>query len=191
MGSAVGPAPAYHMPSDSFTGRDTATREFVRARRTSFIMGGDQAPAPRPIRTPAMSPGAYAQFDNRPTLHDRPGRPLSSSSNGSTAMTRDSFEARMRSPASSRTSFESWESYPKRVEYGWQRPAPIKQYRRKAQPGELLAALPGEVIELILNELKSLHLVAGSSSCATCMMRDLCSVGLSSRKLLGFARGTL
>jgi hypothetical protein len=188
MGSAAGPAPAYHMPSDSFAGRDTSTRDFVRVGRSSFVMG-DQAHTSRPMRIPAGPPGVHAQFNNRPTIPDR--RQSSGSSNGSTAMTRDSFEARMRSPASSRTSFESWESHPKRVEYGWQRPAPIKQYRRKAQPGELLAALPGEVIELILNELKNMHLVAGSSSCATCMMRDMCSVALSSRKLLGFARGTL
>ncbi|KAI0125586.1 hypothetical protein BJ170DRAFT_584040 [Xylariales sp. AK1849] len=137
-----------------------------------------------------MPPGSYAQFDNRPAMYDRPTRPSSSSSNGSTTMTRDSVEARMRSPASSRTSFESWESH-RRVEYGWQRPAPIKQYRRKAQPGEQLAALPDEVLDLILGELRRSHLSAGSFTCATCMMRDLCSVALGSRRLLKVARSAL
>ncbi|KAK3298827.1 uncharacterized protein B0H64DRAFT_318620 [Chaetomium fimeti] len=74
--------------------------------------------------------------------------------------------------------------------YPWQRPAPIKQ-RRKAQPGELFAALPGEVLELILGELRKLHLEPGSSSCATCWMRDCCAVAVSARKFVKYAREAL
>jgi hypothetical protein len=139
-----------------------------------------------------MTPGSYAQFDNRPVVYDRNGRPLSSaSSNGSTAMTRDSFESCMGSPASSRTSFESWESHPKRPECGHQRPSPIKQQRRKAQPGEQMAALPDEVLDMIMSEVKNAHLNDRSTSCATCMMRDLCSVAMSSRRLLKIGRHAL
>jgi hypothetical protein len=72
------------------------------------------------------------------------------------------------------------------------RPAPIKKvYRSTAKPGELFAALPGEVLELILKELKNLHLQPGSESCATCWMRDCCSLMLTSRKWSKFARTAL
>lgn len=63
--------------------------------------------------------------------------------------------------------------------------------RRKAKPGELFAALPGEVLELILAELHKLHLKPGSNSCETCWMRDCCSVALSARKFLKYAREAL
>lgn len=131
-----------------------------------------------------MVMGPSAQSDSRQA------RPTSSSSNGSTALTRDSFDARMRSPASSRTSFESWDSAPRKVEYGWQRPALIKQHRKRPS-GEIFGILPGEVIELILDELRRSHMAPGSSSCATCLMRDLCSVAISARKFLKYARFTL
>ncbi|KAK4189044.1 hypothetical protein QBC35DRAFT_171770 [Podospora australis] len=72
----------------------------------------------------------------------------------------------------------------------WQRPAPIKQ-RRKAAPGELFAALPGEVLELILEEVRNLHLKPGTNSCATCWMRDCCSVAISARKFVKYAREAL
>ncbi len=77
------------------------------------------------------------------------------------------------------------------AQYQWQRPAPLKQFRKKAKPGEIFAALPGEVLELILEELKKLHLAPGSASCATCWMRDACAMALSARKLLKFARAAL
>ena len=101
------------------------------------------------------------------------------------------FDAILASPASSRTSLESWNSTPRRIEYGFQRPAPIKQYRRRRETGELLAALPEEVLGLILDELKKLHLKPGSTSCATCMMRDLCSVAMAGRGLLRVAQVAL
>jgi hypothetical protein len=77
--------------------------------------------------------------------------------------------------------------------YLYQRPAPLARprFRVKKAPGELFAALPGEVLELILDELKQLHLAKGSDSCATCWMRDLCSVSLSARKWYKFARTAL
>ncbi|KAI8963284.1 hypothetical protein F5Y11DRAFT_356386 [Daldinia sp. FL1419] len=115
----------------------------------------------------------------------------SGSSIASSVRTNDTFDAILSSPASSRTSLESWNSSPRRIEYGWQRPAPIKQYRRRRETGELLAALPEEVLGLILDELKKLHLMPGSTSCATCMMRDLCSVALSGRGLLKVAQVAL
>ncbi|KAI1762938.1 hypothetical protein GGR53DRAFT_521303 [Hypoxylon sp. FL1150] len=113
------------------------------------------------------------------------------SSVASSVRTNDTFDAILASPASSRTSYDSWNSSPRRPENGWQRPAPIKQYRRRRDKGELFKALPDEVLGLILDELRQLHLQPGSTSCATCMMRDLCSVALSSRRLLKVARVAL
>ncbi|KAI2617595.1 hypothetical protein GGS26DRAFT_585177 [Hypomontagnella submonticulosa] len=125
-------------------------------------------------------------------MYNRSGRPSSSGSSiSSLARTNDTFDGILASPASSRTSFESWNSGPRRVDYGWQRPAPIKQYRRRRETGELFAALPEEVLGLILDRLKKLHLKSGSPSCATCMMRDLCSASLSARKLLKVAQVAL
>ncbi|KAB5530364.1 hypothetical protein GE09DRAFT_1177544 [Coniochaeta sp. 2T2.1] len=127
---------------------------------------------------------------------------------------RDSFESRgMASSWGSQTSLESMASSPLKVvpagrrtyaDYQLQfqnqnqnwarnaRPAPIKNtYKRKAIPGEIFAALPGEVLELILEELKRLHLQPGSDSCATCWMRDCCSIALSARKWSKLARTAL
>ncbi|KAL2259545.1 hypothetical protein VTK26DRAFT_6759 [Humicola hyalothermophila] len=149
-------------------------------------------------------PESSAGFD-RPGGYNIPRRLSNSSASsvsGSVMSGRDSFDSRMRSSSisGSQTSIDSsppspamsWQTY-----YGspgqpcpWQRPAPIKPYRRKAQ-GELFAALPGEVLELILEELRKLHLQPGSSSCATCWMRDCCSVAASARKFLQYAREAL
>ncbi|KAK3392917.1 hypothetical protein B0H63DRAFT_3314 [Podospora didyma] len=74
--------------------------------------------------------------------------------------------------------------------YSWQKPV-AKTYRQKPKPGELFAALPGEVLELILVELRKLHLQAGSDSCATCWMRDCCNIAVSNRKFLKYAREAL
>ncbi|KAI4863346.1 hypothetical protein F4820DRAFT_459596 [Hypoxylon rubiginosum] len=127
----------------------------------------------------------------RPATYNSSRRPSSSVSSIASSRTNDTFDGILASPASSRTSFDSWNSSPRRPEHGWQRPAPIKQYRRRRGTGELFAALPEEVLGLILGELKQLHLQPGSSSCATCMMRDLCCVALSARKLSKVARVAL
>jgi hypothetical protein len=77
-------------------------------------------------------------------------------------------------------------------QFSWARPAPIKPaYRRWAKPGQIFASLPGEVLELILEFLRDLHLGSGSTSCATCWMRDCCAVALSARKFLKYARVAL
>lgn len=128
-------------------------------------------------------------------MYDRPRTASSNSSNGSTVMTRDgAADPRMTSPSTSRSSFTSFDSLDlsqRKPEAGWQRPAPIKQNRIRRAPGEIFAALPDEVLELILDKLKKAHLQPGSDSCATCMMRDLCSVATASRRWLGLARAAL
>ncbi|PHH52310.1 hypothetical protein CFIMG_005108RA [Ceratocystis fimbriata CBS 114723] len=57
--------------------------------------------------------------------------------------------------------------------------------------GEQFALLPGNVLELILDELKALHLKPGSDSCASCWTRDVCSIALACRKWTKFARTSL
>ncbi|KAL1869727.1 hypothetical protein VTK73DRAFT_2935 [Phialemonium thermophilum] len=137
---------------------------------------------------------------DRPTLYNRPRRLSNSSTATSTSSSyasRESFESRTRSsPWSSQTSVDSLVSSGARASqanYPWQRPGMIAKPapRPPAPPGELFAALPGEVLELILEELKRLHLRPGSRSCATCWMRDCCSIAVSSRKWLKFARTAL
>jgi hypothetical protein len=48
--------------------------------------------------------------------------------------------------------------------------------------GDGFRKLPQEVLLVILRELRKLHVNDGSSSCATCCMRDLHNLGSSSRK---------
>ncbi|KAI0160971.1 hypothetical protein GGR52DRAFT_576383 [Hypoxylon sp. FL1284] len=159
--------------------------------RRSFF-GAYPEEAQRPTSLPPAMRSNYAQIDTRrPSYSSFRTASSSASSIGSSIRTNDTFDAILASPASSRTSVDSWNSGPRRPENGWQRPAPIKQYRRRRNTGELFAALPEEVLGLIMGELKELHLQPGSTSCATCMMRDLCNVAASSRKLLRVARVAL
>ncbi|KAL5615029.1 hypothetical protein BROUX41_005094 [Berkeleyomyces rouxiae] len=71
--------------------------------------------------------------------------------------------------------------------------APLEQasFKPKYATGELFVLFPGNVLELILDELKALHLKPGSDSCSSCWTRDLCSIALSSRKWSKFARTSL
>ncbi|PTB67039.1 hypothetical protein BBK36DRAFT_1199300 [Trichoderma citrinoviride] len=59
------------------------------------------------------------------------------------------------------------------------------------RPDELFSLLPGEVLDLVLRSLRGLHLDKSSDSCATCMMRDLCSAALCSRRWYKHARAVL
>ncbi|KAJ2992476.1 hypothetical protein NUW58_g2158 [Xylaria curta] len=145
--------------------------------------------AQRSSKMPPAMMGNYAQIDPQSTIYQR--RPSSSSSVTSSVGSKDTFDAILASPASSRTSLESWHSTSRVPDNGWQRPAPIKQYRRRREEGELFAALPEEVLSLILQRLRESHLKPGSASCTTCMMRDLCAVAVSAKKLLKVARTAL
>lgn len=171
-----------------------------------------------PTMDPSIAIEAFPHRGSGASMDFRSRRSSSSTvASFSTAFSsRDSLEGRGRASSwGSQTSLESMGSSPlKAVSVGrrsyadyqiqlqsqnqnapWirnQRPAPIKKpYRSKAKPGELFAALPGEVLELILEQLKKLHLQPGSESCATCWMRDCCSIELSARKWSKFARTSL
>ncbi|KAH8676158.1 hypothetical protein BX600DRAFT_508337 [Xylariales sp. PMI_506] len=211
MGSVMGPGPAYtayrphssNYAADHFAARGAAAAPAATPRQyrqqpqqqqyqrpNSYSMG-DNAASQRSARGHPMSAGSYAQFDNSPVVYSQTGRPMSSSAYGGATTNRGSYDARLQNTTGHRVSYGSWDSQPRRPEYGWHRPALIKQQRRIVQPGEQFDALPNEVFELIMNELRAIHLASGSFSCATCMMRDLGSVALASRKLLKFARKAL
>lgn len=143
-------------------------------------------------------------YNNRPRRLSGSSNASSSFESTSNSTPRESFESRMRSSSwGSQTSFESFysahssqhqhhrASFASYAQFPWQRPAPIKPVRRKSKPGELFSILPGEVLEMILAHLKKLHLAPGSTSCATCWMRDACSAALSCRKMLRHAHGAL
>ncbi|KAK3397556.1 hypothetical protein B0T20DRAFT_453645 [Sordaria brevicollis] len=116
---------------------------------------------------------------------------------------RDSWESRPRYSIINNGSITSLESMraqsppalPRSSSYTqFQKPAPVSRPnppRRKSKPGELFASLPGEVIELILEELRKLHFKPGANSCATCWMRDCCNIAISGRKFLKYAREAL
>ncbi|KAI1334992.1 hypothetical protein F5Y15DRAFT_428498 [Xylariaceae sp. FL0016] len=200
MGSVMGPTPSYapHSSSgysrESIAMRGSTNRNSVarsdRSVSASNVMGPayQHAQQQRPNRLPASMMGNYAQIDSQANIYQR--RPSTSSSVASNR-TSDSFDAILSSsPSSTRTSFESWQSGPV-PQNGYQRPALLKQarpYRRRREQGEILAALPDEVLGLVLDNLRASHLAPNSVSCATCMMRDFCSVALSSKKLLKAAQ---
>lgn len=125
-------------------------------------------------------------------------RKLSNGSNttSSTILSRESARSELQRSSSwgSKTSFESFDSGSwKPIEYGgaYRTPEPLKRRRTSPQPGEQFAALPGEVLELILDMVKRMHLDRGTDSCATCWMRDMCSVSLASQRWCKFARNAL
>lgn len=122
-------------------------------------------------------------------------RKLSNGSNSTstTVLSRESVRSELQRASSwgSKTSFESLDSGTwKAVEYGgvYRTPEPLKRRRTSPQPDEQFDALPGEVLELVLDMVKSIHLERGSDSCSTCWMRDMCNISLASRRWCKFAR---
>ncbi|KAG9247608.1 hypothetical protein BJ878DRAFT_491977 [Calycina marina] len=69
-------------------------------------------------------------------------------------------------------------------------PLKVKNYMPRI-PGEGFRNMPDEILVVMLQELKKSHLGVGSLSCATCWMRDLLSVGLSSKKWWSVAKVAL
>jgi hypothetical protein len=152
-------------------------------------------------------------YPERPGMYPRPRRTSAASNASSMSLStsasmasRDSIESRMRSSSwSSQTSFESFYSAASAPysangrnfsapHLAWQRPQPLKALRPRPparKPGEMLAALPGEALELILSHLRAAHLAAGADSCATCWMRDATSMAVAARKMLKYARAAL
>ncbi|EHA49161.1 hypothetical protein MGG_17471 [Pyricularia oryzae 70-15] len=146
---------------------------------------------PRPVVETRAMTDRFPEGPPRPVAYNFPRR-LSSANTASSAtagVSHDSFQSRMRNPSwASQTSTESFHS-------SLANPPPINRTghfpRQQMKPGELFAALPGEVLEMILDNLKQQHLEPGSASCATCWMRDVCAVAMSGRKWLKFARNAL
>ncbi|KAL1836456.1 hypothetical protein VTJ49DRAFT_5131 [Mycothermus thermophilus] len=192
-------------PASSRTRRPITNMQAV----SSFPPGPDHAPVGHPMPM-GYTDGSGPGMKRHPGGYNTPRRLSHSSVSTSTSSYvsyGDSFDSRTRTASfsSSQTSVEfsptspgfrpvsapvTWQTAGASQNYPWSRPVPIKQ-RRRAPPGELFAALPGEVLELILEDLRKLHLQPGSTSCATCWMRDCCSVAVSSRRFLKYAREAL
>lgn len=141
-----------------------------------------------------MEPINYSDPDFR--MLNRPRKLSNSTISTGSNVSKESLAISPRSSSwnSSVTSFDSMEFLNNRSEYifhGSSGSVSSRPYVPQAKPNEIFAALPGEVLELILDELKKLHLRPGSESCATCWMRDLCSISVSSRKWSKFARTSL
>ncbi|KAK1988699.1 hypothetical protein LZ30DRAFT_577636 [Colletotrichum cereale] len=188
MTASHGPAPdcfgappdLYHYKGQHFT--MTQALSSPRASRLSYT-----------LQAAPMDPKVV--FEAMPTSLSRPRRLSQSSIMTATSInsSRDSLETRSRSSSysSNRTSIDSKGSGMWRPDYMYQRPSQTSLFRKKAKPGEIFAKLPGEVLGLILGELKKAHLDNGSQSCATCWMRDLSSISLTARRWCRFARVAL
>lgn len=130
-------------------------------------------------------------FESPPSTKLNSPRKLSGSSTTSTLYSRESARSEVARTTSwgSKTSFESFESGQWRpLDGSLNRPEPLKKRRTFDQPDKMFSLLPGEVLGLILGMLKQQHLSENSESCATCWMRDLCNICLSSRSWAKFAR---
>lgn len=57
----------------------------------------------------------------------------------------------------------------------------IQRLRSTNPPPPLFRRLPQAIYDCILQHLRTAHLTVSSTSCATCYMRDLCSLALTSR----------
>lgn len=78
------------------------------------------------------------------------------------------------------------------TEWQQRRPELIKHIRLpRSPPNEIFNKLPTEVLRLILDHLRILHLERQSNSCATCWMRNCCAVSICNKKMLQVARAAL
>ncbi|KAF4996227.1 hypothetical protein FDECE_12528 [Fusarium decemcellulare] len=162
--------------------------------RTSYPLYPTYAVLETPLADPTKgSNGLSAIKLNRP-------RKLSNNSTTtmSTFHSRESMSlsSARRTPSwGSRTSVDTTDSMAHwRPEYMYQRPMPIKKQapvRAPLKPNELFSTLPVEVLSLILEKLRELHVEYKSGSCATCWMRDVCNVCVASRKWYGPAQTAL
>lgn len=84
------------------------------------------------------------------------------------------------------------ETFPQPSLAGWQRRPEmfVRPRLRRPGPNELFDKLPSEVLRLILGHLRRLHLDKGTS-CASCWMRDCCSIAVGNKKWLPAARAAL
>lgn len=144
----------------------------------------------------------------RPAMYAKPQR-LSNGSNTtetgerSRAWSFQSFDAmvgaegRMRAAVGSgASSFDEgvpFHNFPQPTLASWQRRSEMVKWVRSSAPGpnELFEKLPNEVLRLILDHLRRLHVEKRASSCATCWMRDCCSISMGNKKWLHAARAAL
>ncbi|PKS06534.1 hypothetical protein jhhlp_007282 [Lomentospora prolificans] len=170
-----------------------STLDFIL--RTERAVARGLAPrAPYPGHSaPTMEPINYADPDMR--LLNRPRKLSNSSTSSSNTASRETYSSGTRTSSwSSATSFDSMDFINNRsAEYGYSRSSASsgRPHMYRSKPNEIFAALPGEVLELILDELKKLHLGKNTESCSTCWMRDLCSIMMASKKWSKFARTSL
>lgn len=152
-----------------------------------------RAPKATASYRPPFPPAAYPMYpglqtptvdrrrtESMPMVLNRP-RKLSNTSTRSSSSTIRSTESNA-SSWGSRTSYdsspESWTPYQRPSTAG----STTSRRKKSLQPDELFGTLPDEVLEVVLECLQDIHLDAKSDSCATCWMRDLCSLSLSSKK---------
>lgn len=170
-----------------------STLDFILRTERAVSRGlAPQSPCQGPP-FPTMESINYADPD--PRMLNRPRKLSQSSTNSSHSTSRESYASSARAPSwSSATSFDSMDFINSRSsEFGQSRSSASsgRPSLHRSKPNEIFSALPGEVLELILDELKKLHLGKSADSCSTCWMRDLCSISLASRKWCKFARTSL
>ena len=169
------------------------------------------APAPARPSTAGADTTAYPMYpglqttktiertrsiDSFPVALSRPSKITAAASRLSTSQSHESLRARARSPAASWGSgngYQQPEVASRLPIYRvTQTPVSLKDQRgrrpRLQSMQSKIASLPGEVLEVIFEMVRLLHVEPGSESCATCWMRDATSFALCSRKWSRAAR---
>ncbi|KAF5016914.1 hypothetical protein F66182_11253, partial [Fusarium sp. NRRL 66182] len=186
--------PSFGSPKDLPSVGDNAINAFL-ARTEYPNTKREQLPRasfPRPtyavLETPRADPTRNRDAVPNNSSINRP-RKLSSISTAtlSSIQSQETMASARRTPSwGSRTSMETTDSAAQwRPEYMYQRPMPLKKQsstRPPLQPNELFSRLPAQVLSVILEQLRGFHLRDKSRSCATCWMRDVCNLCVSSRR---------
>lgn len=168
------------MSSMSSAASTASSASSYTSSTTTVVMDRKRGPETKPLNRPRKIS----------TSHGRDG------SSASTTSTRSGYEQQQQQTAVYSTT-QQQQLYHQQQQYRaqYQSPtsgSPVARSRRRAPgPNELFGALPGEVLEVILECLKELHLDPKSNSCTTCWARDLCSLSLASRKWSKVARLSL
>lgn len=136
--------------------------------------------------------GRYTPTDSMPLTLNRPRKLSGASSRAShssshTEASLPSFTPSFNMIVNSRLFMES----PSPSTHSSHRPATGESTVSNASTGSAFHSLPGEVLEVIAAMLKQVHLDNGSESCATCYMRDLCTLSVCSQKWSRAATVTL
>lgn len=211
------PATQRHKPAVSYPIYSPSTQQKGFASSAPFLPWGlpDKMDAPRLMQRTSSRSSVASSVTSRSSFESRFRSPLSNTSSIDYSSSRTSEDSSYSVPTKGqflttdapllvkKTSIEAFakrygaggegrqqhSTLPK-MGYGPARQRAPRKITMRI-PGEGFKKLPREILQVILVELKEIHLGPGSTSCSTCWMRDLISLGLVCTKWWGAVRAAL